>query len=107
MSDSQAELGDAIARAYRETWSEITRVMTLAEGESWEEELPDDLEMKMTPAAGGILIPLFRFTDVMYAREPSTGLVVETRADGRVRQYDPSSGEFMQSTQPLGDPRLN
>ena len=75
-------------------WAEIQRVMALAEGDGWDDELPEELEMKLQPAAGGDALPTFRFATLglTYSREPVTGRVIETRMleDGTVwmRQYD-------------------
>jgi len=83
--------------------------MTLVAGESFEEDLPDDFEMKLAPAEPQPMA-LFRFPDVIYTREPSTGYVLEIRNENdttRTRVFAADGSERPEFQLPSGDPQWN
>lgn len=91
-------------------WLEIVRVMSLVEGDGFEDSLPENLEIKTVPAEPTTWMAVFRFPDVIYSREPSTGYVVELRdEDGttKARAFASDGSEQLDVEQPRTDPRWN
>ncbi len=92
----------------REQWLEIARVMRLADDE-FEQDVPEELQLKSVEAAGGGAMVVFRVEHALYVLEPTRGVVIEMRRDGTTRLFDPDGVELEASglRLPLGRPELN
>jgi len=99
----------ATAVAIQDEYVEIMRVMRIIEGEDFESDLPDDMDMKFRGTEDGDMpIAWFRFGgDLVFSREPATGRVVEMRREGermRVRSFAPDGAQVSDRLDALPSP---
>lgn len=105
------EISEATLEFVKREWQEIVRVMTLVEGEGWQDELPQEPDFQTREEHDGVPpIALFRVGPELIYSRTGDGHVVEMRFDGddmRARVFDSNGRRVTTPTLPLGDPGLN
>jgi len=90
-------------------WAAIARTMSIVD-DSFEDTLSfEDAEVKPVPAEPRPYV-LFRFGDVIYMREPTTGTVIEARHENgtmQARVFASDGSEVSDFKLPLCEPEWN
>jgi len=103
-------LDPALAKYIEGEWEEVVRVMSIAEGDGFVDSLSGDFHLSLAPAEPRPM-PLFRYGDVIYSREPSTGTVLEARHENggtmQMRVFAPDGSEVSDVQLPTSEPQWN